>query len=99
MKPLEVHPEAAIELEASARHYDLQQVGLGERFVAAIEFALAGIVDSPLACPVLEQDVRRKLARVFPYAVLYSIESDRLFVLAVMHCHQKPGYWRTRASA
>ena len=63
MKQLEFHPEAATELEASARHYGLQQAGLGERFLAAVEFALAGIVGSPLAWPVLEQDVRRKLTR------------------------------------
>jgi plasmid stabilization system protein ParE len=97
--PVEFHPEAEAELRASANYYDLQQSGLGERFIAAIEFALNGIVDAPLTWPVLEQDVRRKLTRVFPYAILYSVESDRIFVLAVMHCHQKPGYWRTRATA
>lgn len=99
MIPVEFHPEAEAELRASANYYDLQQSGLGERFIAAIEFALNGIVDAPLTWPVLEQDVRRKLTRVFPYAILYSVESDRIFVLAVMHCHQKPGYWRTRATA
>jgi hypothetical protein len=49
--------------------------------------------------PVLEGDVRRRLARVFPYAVLYSVEADRIFILAVMHCHQIPGYWRSRVGA
>lgn len=99
MIPVEFHPEAAAELEASARFYDQQQSGLGERFLAAIEFALAGVVDSPSTWPVLERDVRRRLSRVFPYAILYSIEPDRIFVLAVMHCHQMPGYWRNRVAA
>ncbi|KAF1691542.1 type II toxin-antitoxin system RelE/ParE family toxin [Pseudoxanthomonas koreensis] len=96
MKPVEFHPEAAAELEAGVRHYEQQQRGLGERFIAAIEFSLSGIIESPHAWPVLERDVRRKLARVFPYAVLYSDEPDRILVLAVMHCHRKPGYWRVR---
>jgi plasmid stabilization system protein ParE len=97
--PVEFHPEAAAELEAGGRFYEHQQSGLGERFLAAIEFALAGVVESPLTWPVLEGDVRRRLSRVFPYAVLYAVESDRIFVLAVMHCHQMPGYWRGRVSA
>ena len=99
MTALEFHPEAVVELRAGATYYEQQQPGLGERFVSSIEFSLAGIIESPLTWPVLEQDVRRKLVRVFPYAILYSIEPDRLFVLAVMHCHQKPGYWRTRSGA
>jgi hypothetical protein len=97
--PVEFHPEAAAELEASARFYDQQQSGLGERFLAAIDFALVGVLDSPSTWPVLEGDVRRRLARVFPYAILFSIEPDRIFVLAVMHCHQMPGYWRARSGA
>lgn len=85
MIPVEFHPQAVAELEASVRFYEQQQSGLGERFLAAIEFALAGVVDSPLTWPVLERDVRRRLSRVF--------------VLAVMHCHQMPGYWRSRVGA
>ena len=99
MIPVEFHPEAVAELEASVRFYEQQQSGLGERFLAAIEFALAGVADSPLTWPVLERDVRRRLSRVFPYAILYAVEPDRIFVLAVMHCHQMPGYWRSRVGA
>ncbi len=48
---------------------------------------------------VLEQDVRRCLTRVFPYAVLYTIEPDFVLIVAVMRCHQKPGYWRHRVAS
>ena len=96
---VEFHPEAAAELEASARYYEQQQQGLGERFLSAIDFALAGVIDSPLTWPLLDREVRRRLSRVFPYAILYSVEPDRIFVLAVMHCHQMPGYWRSRVGA
>lgn len=36
------------------------------------------------------------LTRVFPYALLYVPLSDHVLIVAVMHCHQKPGYWRPR---
>lgn len=78
MSPVEYHPEAVAELRASARDYERQQTGLGERFVAVIEFALGGIVDAPLTWPVLEQDVHRKLTCVFPTPILHVEPIDLL---------------------
>lgn len=31
-----------------------------------------------------------------PYGVLYARESDRLYILAIMHTKRKPGYWLDR---
>jgi toxin ParE1/3/4 len=53
-------------------------------------------VEAPERWVVLDQDVRRCLTKVFPYAVLYTIEQDCVLILAVMHCHREPGYWRRR---
>ena len=97
MTRLEFHPEALAEFEYASKHYAEIQVGLGIRFVSTVESALQSILDAPETWPILEQDVRRRLVRVFPYVVLYSIESDHILVLAVMHCHQQPSYWRARA--
>jgi hypothetical protein len=45
---------------------------------------------------VVEQDVRRCRARVFPYAVLYTIEADYILIVAIAHGKRRPGYWRHR---
>lgn len=95
---LEFHPEAMAEYEFAVAYYEQHQAGLGARFILSIETALQSVVDSPTTWPILEQDVRRRLARVFPYALLYSIEPESILILAVMHCHQQPGYWRERES-
>ena len=95
---LEFHPEAMAEYEFAVAYYEQHQAGLGARFIFSIESALQSILDSPVTWPILEQDVRRRLARVFPYALLYSIEPENILILAVMHCHQQPGYWRERES-
>ena len=97
MTRLEFHPEALAEYEFAVSHYEAHQSGLGARFVSNAESALQSVLDAPLTWPVLEQDVRRRLTRIFPYAILYSIESDYVLVLPVMRCHQQPGYWRARA--
>lgn len=95
---VEFHPEALAEFRAAAEYYEQQQTALGERFVNAVEMAVAHVADAPTSCRVIEGDIRRYLTRVFPYAVLYSIELDHILVVAVMHCRRKPGYWRERKS-
>jgi toxin ParE1/3/4 len=92
----EFHPEALVEYEEAVKHDESKQPNLGHRFIVSVQAALLSIVESPARWPTLELDVRRRLTRVFPYAVLYSVESDYVLILAVMHCHQKPGYWRKR---
>jgi hypothetical protein len=52
-------------------------------------FTNEGICQAPERWTILEQDVRRRLTRVFPYATLYVIEEGHLLVVAVMHLHRK----------
>lgn len=42
------------------------------------------------------EDVRRVVLKRFPYKLLYSVETDHLYVIAVAHQHRKPGYWHDR---
>lgn len=94
---LEFHPQALAEYEHAVAYYEDRQPGLGGRFIAAVETALQGISEAPQRWPELKPGVRRRLTRIFPYAILYSVEPEYLLILAVMHCHQKPGYWQSRA--
>ena len=93
---VEFHPEALAEFRAAAEYYEQRQTGLGERFANAVEMAVAHIAAAPESLRIIEDDVRRCLTKVFPYAVLYSIESDHVLILAVMHCRREPGFWRNR---
>ena len=92
----EFHPEALDEYEAAARFYAGCQVGLELRFIACVESAFRQVSEAPARWRPFEEDVRRCLVRVFPYAVLYSLEPDYVLVIAVMHCSREPGYWRRR---
>ena len=90
------HPEALTEFRAAAVYYEKQQRGLGSRFMDAVESAIARMTEAPTSGRIIEDDVRRYLTKVFPYAVLYSIEDGYILIVAVMHCHREPGYWRKR---
>lgn len=96
MKAVAFHPEALAEFEAAVVHYEQEHLGLGARFVASIESALDRIADAPMRWPELAPGIRRHLARVFPYAILYAEFDGSITILAVMHCHRRPGYWRHR---
>ena len=82
-------------IEAAA-YYETQQKNLGGRFLACVQDALNRIRVNPLLYPVIEGDVRRCLVRTFPYGVLFRISSGEYVVIAVMHLHRDPDYWKTR---
>lgn len=90
------HPEAEIELLKAIDHYDDYEDGFGQDFALEVYSAIERIVTFPEAWTILEEDIRRCLVRRFPYGVLYSIESNGIFIIAVMHLHREPGYWKAR---
>lgn len=96
--PYEFHPDALREFEAAAQYFAGQQHGLGLRFFASIEATINRICETPQSWRIHEGEVRRCLAHVFPYAVLYSVEHDHVLIIAVMHCSREPGYWRHRVT-
>ena len=92
----EFHPDALAEYQEAARYYAGCQEGLELRFMASVETVVRQIAAAPDRWRILERDVRRCLTKVFPYAILYTIEPDRVLIVAVMHCHREPGYWHGR---
>jgi hypothetical protein len=68
------HPDAFAEYLAAASAYEAGQPGLGARFIQSVESAIEGICQAPERWTILDQDVRRRLTRVFPYTILYVIE-------------------------
>jgi toxin ParE1/3/4 len=92
------HSEAAQEFEAASVYLEEREEGLGARFTQTIRAALKQISTHPDRWRVIEEDVRRCLTEVFPYAILYTIEQDSIEIVAIMHCRQDPGYWKHRTS-
>ena len=51
---------------------------------------------NPQRWPEIRAEQRRILFRKYPYALVYSIEPQCVFVIAVMHQKREPGYWQDR---
>ena len=96
MKSVAFHPAAQDELAAAARFYEDQRHGLGLDFTLTIQRTYQRLLEFPAAGPPFGRRLRRVLVPKFPYGLLYRVESDRIYIIAVMHLHRRPGYWRSR---
>jgi hypothetical protein len=90
------HPEAEVEFNQAIDYYENCAEGLGYDFAVEVYSAIERIIEYPKAWTILAKDVRRCQARRFPYGVLYTEEPGRIFILAVMHFHRDPEYWKHR---
>lgn len=76
---------------------NLAHRGLGLLFLAEVQRAENQIIANPNAAPKIRGDIRRKLLRRFPYALMYANEPDRIRVVAAAHSKRRPFYWWDRA--
>ena len=90
------HPEADEELEAAALRYEQRQAGLGHAFLDQFERTLRRIVAEPERWRKIRGDNRKLNFRRFPYAIVYSVRPDAIYIKAVMHLHRRPFYWKGR---
>lgn len=92
------HPAAEVELSEAVEWYDTRETGLGLDFAAQVYAAIQRALAFPLAWQVMGGDIRRTLVHRFPYGVLYVPEQDQISIIAVMHLHRQPDYWRNRVA-
>ncbi|MGH8652314.1 MAG: type II toxin-antitoxin system RelE/ParE family toxin [Gammaproteobacteria bacterium] len=96
MIPYDFHSEAEAEFAAAVLFYESRLVGLGSSFVREVEQVVAFSRAHPDAGSPLGSKVRRVLVRRFPYSLIYRLEDERLYILAVAHQRRRSGYWRRR---
>ena len=97
MLEIELHQDADAELKAAAVFYELRLTGLGESFLARVSEGFDLIRKNPLAGQLLFDDFRRILTRQFPYSLVYRVEAESVYVIAVAHWSRRPGYWKGRS--
>ena len=96
MIPIRFHPEADAEMMSAAKYYETQQKDLGKRFLASVQDALNRIQVNPLLYQETEAGVHRCLTMTFPFGVVFRIMPNQYVIIAVMHLHRAPGYWKNR---
>jgi toxin ParE1/3/4 len=95
---LKIRLEAEADIAAAAQWYEQRERGLGEKFLRAVDQAIARALENPLAFPIIRRrhEVRRVLTQRFPFRIFFSLEGDTIVVHAVLHGHRDDRHWRHR---
>ncbi|MGK2934967.1 MAG: type II toxin-antitoxin system RelE/ParE family toxin [Gemmatimonadaceae bacterium] len=98
-----VRPEAEADIEEAYAWYESRSMGLGDRFLAAVEGTLGLIREAPARFPVKHREpdfsIRRSLVDGFPYGVffIWNEVAGATSVIACMHARRDPRRWLRRA--
>jgi hypothetical protein len=96
VRSVEFHPEAQNEFVSAAQFYQGQTQGLGLDFTLTVQRMYERLIAYPASGAPFGRQLRRVLVPKFPYGLLYRVEPERIHIIAVMHLHRRPGYWRSR---
>jgi hypothetical protein len=97
VKRLIIHPAAARETAKAAKYYQSKESSLGRSFLMETSVAIEKARGQALLYSCLEEDFRHVQLVRFPYGVVFRMpDENTVHVLAVMHLHREPGYWRDR---
>lgn len=96
MKPFIFHPEARLELTAAGRYYAEKSPGAAQHFYAEMDEVIAETCARPALRRMFDPPARRHFGSTFPYAIIYVDRPSEIWIVAVMHFKQRPGYWRER---
>jgi plasmid stabilization system protein ParE len=93
---MEILEIARREFDEAKEFYEIEQPGLGAKFEEQIRHSLLRIRQYPQAWPPERKEIRRYIVHKFPYKILYSIQDNKIVVLAFAHLHRQPDYWIDR---
>lgn len=93
---LDFLPEVDGDTEEAYDWYELQRAGLGDDFFLAVEECLNRIQRNPLAFQKIFKQIRRALARKFPFGVFFIVKEDVITVTAIVHLARHPKSWKKR---
>jgi hypothetical protein len=91
------HPEAKFELTQAVEFYQTREINLGAEFLDEVFGAITRIVEYPQAFPNFSPNTRKCLINRFPFAIIYQIRKEEIFIIAITHLSRKPGYWKERS--
>jgi hypothetical protein len=100
---LAVQAEAAAEVRDAIAWFDKGAQGRGQVFRSAFNDVVDRCLLWPESAPVYGIDAGEVIVRSagvpgFGYAIVYLVEGDVLYVVALAHERRRPGYWQARLS-
>jgi toxin ParE1/3/4 len=93
-----VRDEAEADITEAALWYDEREAELGLELTLEVRAAIRRAVENPLLYLMKRRrpEVRRILARRFPYRIFFIVRDDAIVVFAVVHAARHDRHWRGR---
>ena len=93
---LELHELAEEELWNAVDYYDEKRHRLGKEFACELQTFMKTIRGHPAHFPIVKDNIRKCVLKRFPYIVVFEIQEDTVFVLAIFHTSRNPDLWEKR---
>ncbi len=90
-----IRPFAALETVEAYDWYELQQDGLGLKFLSDLSDFYSSLLQNPHKYSYYEKPVRQGLLNKFPYQVVYEIFDEKIIIYSVFMAKQNPNKKRT----
>jgi plasmid stabilization system protein ParE len=87
---------AKTDIREASRFYEAKRPGFGELFLSRFHHALSQVRAYPLTAPAIYGRYRRMGLEQFSHSIVYSVEANKVVVVAVMHDRRDPDYWKRR---
>ena len=96
MRAFKLHPEASLEALEAAAMIKADDPIQGEYFKEALGNAISKVRRDPLIYRRFDGEFRKAKVGKFTYSLVFRLRNDVVEILAVMHLHRRPGYWKSR---
>ena len=90
---------ARSELLVEVAYYSNKELGLGSRFLTALEDTTIRAFAYPLTGTPASENTRRIFLKHFPFALVYRPDENGIVVFELAHHARRPGYWQNRIDA
>lgn len=92
---IEIRPLAAIEIIEAYDWYETQQIGLGDRFLDAVDNFVDSLLRNPKMYSHYDETARQGRLKTFPYLVVYEIFDNTIVIYTVFMAKQEPSKKRS----
>ncbi len=96
MFTLIVKPFAEDDALKAATWYNNKSEGLGNEFLLALDAKINAIQRDPNHFQLIYKNIRRALTNRFPYGIFFIVESNTIYILAILHTSRNPKIWKDR---
>ena len=96
MFPLRFFEDAGREIEKERGFYRERSEAAEAAFLRELDHAVKSVSEAPERWPVHIENTRRYVFPSFPFSLVYFVEDEAVFIVALEHHSRRPGYWRDR---